>query len=59
MALVIMGGLVVSTFLTAVLLPATATLAEDGVHLGGRLAGWLVKWPRRRLVRPVVVPPTD
>lgn len=31
MALVIMGGLVVSTFLTTVLLPTTATLAEDAV----------------------------
>ena len=29
MALVIMGGLFVSTFLTSVLLPTTATLAED------------------------------
>ena len=29
MALVIMGGLVLSTFLTLVLLPATVTLVED------------------------------
>ena len=36
MALVIMGGLVVSTFLTTVLLPTTATLAEDGFALVGR-----------------------
>ena len=33
MALVIMGGLFVSTFLTSVLLPTTATLAEDGIDL--------------------------
>jgi HAE1 family hydrophobic/amphiphilic exporter-1 len=36
MALVIMGGLAVSTFLTSVLLPTTATLAEDGTALLGR-----------------------
>jgi HAE1 family hydrophobic/amphiphilic exporter-1 len=36
MALVIMGGLVVSTFLTSVLLPTTASLAEDGFALVGR-----------------------
>jgi len=36
MALVIMGGLVVSTFLTSVLLPTTASLAEDGFALMGR-----------------------
>jgi HAE1 family hydrophobic/amphiphilic exporter-1 len=36
MALVIMGGLAVSTFLTSILLPTTATLAEDGVDLAGR-----------------------
>jgi HAE1 family hydrophobic/amphiphilic exporter-1 len=36
MALVIMGGLAVSTFLTSVLLPTTATLAEDTVDLGMR-----------------------
>ena len=42
MALVIMGGLVVSTFLTSVLLPTTATLAEDGFALVGRgiARGW-------------------
>ena len=33
MALVIMGGIVVSTFLTSVLLPTTATLVEDLVSL--------------------------
>jgi HAE1 family hydrophobic/amphiphilic exporter-1 len=36
MALVIMGGLLVSTFLTLVLLPTTASLAEDIFMLGGR-----------------------
>jgi hydrophobic/amphiphilic exporter-1 (mainly G- bacteria), HAE1 family len=36
MALVIMGGLSVSTFLTSVLLPTTATLSEDAfAYLGG------------------------
>jgi HAE1 family hydrophobic/amphiphilic exporter-1 len=35
MALVIMGGLAVSTFLTSILLPTTATLAEDGAALLG------------------------
>jgi len=43
MALVIMGGLFVSTFLTALLLPTTASLAEDA----GRIPGWFL----RRLVR--------
>jgi len=37
MALVIMGGLTVSTFLTTVLLPTTATLVEDTVSLAGRI----------------------
>ncbi|MBD3222256.1 MMPL family transporter [bacterium] len=36
MALVIMGGLIVSTFLTTVLLPTTATLSEDLIGLGAR-----------------------
>ncbi len=40
MALVIMGGLFVSTFLTSVLLPTTASLAED-------LFGWVGRLPRR------------
>jgi len=39
MALVIMGGLFVSTFLTSVLLPTTATLAEDLLGGAGRLIG--------------------
>ncbi len=37
MALVLMGGLLVSTFLTSVLLPATASLSEDVFALLGRL----------------------
>ena len=37
MALVIMGGLFVSAFLTAVLLPATVCLTED---IFGRLGAW-------------------
>jgi HAE1 family hydrophobic/amphiphilic exporter-1 len=37
MALVIMGGLFVSAFLTTVLLPTTASLAEDGFDFLGRL----------------------
>jgi HAE1 family hydrophobic/amphiphilic exporter-1 len=49
MALVIMGGLAVSTFLTTVLLPTTATLAEDLAGGAGRLAGRLVPGRRRRV----------
>ena len=37
MALVIMGGLTLSTFLTSVLLPTTVTLVEDAVALGARV----------------------
>jgi Cu/Ag efflux pump CusA len=37
MALVIMGGLVVSTFLTSVLLPTTTTIIEDGFARVGRI----------------------
>ena len=37
MALVIMGGLLVSTFLTSLLLPAMASLSEDGFALLGRI----------------------
>ncbi len=43
-ALVIMGGLSLSTFLTSVLLPTTATLVEDTVAGMGRI----VMWPWRR-----------
>jgi hypothetical protein len=37
MALVIMGGLAVSTFLTSVLLPTTASLSEDIWGFVGRV----------------------
>ncbi|RPJ43423.1 MAG: efflux RND transporter permease subunit, partial [Candidatus Latescibacterota bacterium] len=43
MALVIMGGLVVSTFLTSILLPTTASLAEDAWASLVRRAGTLVR----------------
>ena len=53
MALVIMGGLVVSTFLTSVLLPTTASLAEDGFALVGRgiARSWRVVTLRGRKTR--------
>jgi HAE1 family hydrophobic/amphiphilic exporter-1 len=38
MALVIMGGLLVSTFLTSILLPTNTTLVEDSAFLVRRLA---------------------
>ena len=42
MAFVLMGGLAVSTFLTAILLPTAATLVEDGIAVGRRsLARWV------------------
>jgi HAE1 family hydrophobic/amphiphilic exporter-1 len=52
MALVIMGGLVVSTFLTSLLLPTTASLAEDGFAAVGRgVAGfWQRSTPSKRRV---------
>jgi HAE1 family hydrophobic/amphiphilic exporter-1 len=43
MALVIMGGLVVSTFLTAVLLPTLAALSEDGFEAIGRWPVWVFR----------------
>lgn len=56
MALVIMGGLAISTVLTAVLLPPTASLAEDGAAAIGRGAVAAARWLRRprlpRLRRP-------
>ena len=52
MALVIMGGLLVSTFLTTVLLPAMATLAEDAFAWLGRLPGRLGRLPHRRPQSP-------
>ena len=44
MAIVIMGGLVVSTFLTTLLLPTTAALSEDGFAAMGRGITWV--WRR-------------
>ena len=55
MALVIMGGLAVSTFLTLVLLPTTVTLVEDGTAGAARGASWIAHWlrhPRRLAWRP-------
>jgi HAE1 family hydrophobic/amphiphilic exporter-1 len=46
MALVIVGGLFVSTFLTSVLLPTNTTLVEDsfsGIHRGMRRLGQLLR----------------
>jgi HAE1 family hydrophobic/amphiphilic exporter-1 len=44
MALVIMGGLFVSAFLTSVLLPTTASLAEDAFALLGRIPRKLTRF---------------
>jgi len=53
MAIVIMGGLVVSTFLTTLLLPTTAALSEDGFAAMGRVIKWvwraLQPWKRRAI----------
>jgi HAE1 family hydrophobic/amphiphilic exporter-1 len=50
MALVIMGGLLVSTFLTTILLPTNTTLVEDSAVLVRRLGAGV--WSRiRRLAR--------
>jgi hypothetical protein len=49
MAIVIMGGLVVSTFLTSLLLPTTASLSEDLFGWLGRAATRL--WHRVRPLR--------
>jgi HAE1 family hydrophobic/amphiphilic exporter-1 len=51
MALVIMGGLFVSAFLTAILLPTNTTLVEDSYLLAGRLVT-----PLGRRIRTVVRP---
>ncbi|MDO9693769.1 MAG: efflux RND transporter permease subunit [Candidatus Latescibacteria bacterium] len=53
MALVIMGGLFVSTFLTSVLLPATATLSEDMFSI---LGGLLRRLSRRPPAAAPVIP---
>ncbi len=54
MALVIMGGLLVSTFLTSILLPTLAALSEDGFAAIGRLPRRLAQ--RRRRPSPSVPP---
>jgi HAE1 family hydrophobic/amphiphilic exporter-1 len=51
MALVIMGGLAVSTFLTSVLLPTTACLSEDVFAWIGRISARAVRFGRRRPLR--------
>lgn len=51
MALVIMGGLAVSAFLTSVLLPVTAALSEDIFGWLGRLPGRVLARARRVAVR--------
>jgi HAE1 family hydrophobic/amphiphilic exporter-1 len=51
MALVIMGGLAVSAFLTSVLLPTTACLSEDIFAWIGRIAARAVRFRRRRPLR--------
>ncbi len=48
MALVIMGGLLVSTFLTSLLLPTMASLMEDGFALLGRGVVFMVR-PLKRI----------
>ncbi len=48
MAWVIMGGLSISTFLTAILLPTTVTLVEDAGDGMGRWAKEGARWIRRR-----------
>ena len=53
MALVMMGGLALSTFLTLVLLPSAVTIVEDSTVTIARSAGWLTRMvasPVRRLV---------
>ncbi|MDX2474412.1 MAG: efflux RND transporter permease subunit, partial [Candidatus Krumholzibacteria bacterium] len=48
MALVIMGGLVVSTFLTSILLPTLAALSEDGFDSLGNFLKRIFSSPARR-----------
>jgi HAE1 family hydrophobic/amphiphilic exporter-1 len=63
MALVIMGGLAVSTFLTLVLLPTTVTLVEDApaaaVAASRRSAAWLRAVARRLAGRTRRTPATS
>jgi HAE1 family hydrophobic/amphiphilic exporter-1 len=54
MALVIMGGLMLSTFLTLVLLPTTTTLVEDGTNWVGRMILRLLVLLRIRKPREVL-----
>lgn len=51
MALVIMGGLAVSTFLTAILLPANTSLVEDFFGLVGRALMAIGRFATRRVPR--------
>jgi HAE1 family hydrophobic/amphiphilic exporter-1 len=51
MALVIMGGLVVSTFLTCILLPTNTTLVEDFFHLLGKGVTRVARFGARLVVR--------
>lgn len=51
MALVIMGGLVVSTFLTCVLLPTNTTLVEDFFDRVGRVFATVGRFGTRRVLR--------
>ncbi|MHC4945354.1 MAG: efflux RND transporter permease subunit [Planctomycetota bacterium] len=55
MALVIMGGLLVSTFLTSVLLPPTAALCEDLFATLGRWMSFLFRLGRSRGVEKQTV----
>jgi HAE1 family hydrophobic/amphiphilic exporter-1 len=63
LALVMMGGLALSTFLTLVLLPSAVTIVEDVSAAVARAAGWLGRaavFPTRRLVwRPRRTPALD
>jgi HAE1 family hydrophobic/amphiphilic exporter-1 len=54
MALVIMGGLMLSTFLTLILLPTTTTLVEDGTNWVGRMILRLLVLLRIRKPREVL-----
>jgi Cu/Ag efflux pump CusA len=53
MALVIMGGLVVSTFLTTLLLPTVASMSEDAFAVVGRSFKWIWSKVKPGGVRPV------
>ena len=55
MALVIMGGLLISTVLTTILLPTTVCLTEDSLGWVGRGARRVGGWMYRRIRRPGAV----